>query len=230
MTSIPARNGTLHPTLLTLVNQTLMADQLRLYLIDGCEVPSSQIDVPWDQLRFGGLTPQIYWTTDHGPLTKLSAAVDPAVPGDALIVTVDDDILYDSNWLETLVDASKAIPNEAIGFSGWNAWRFLNDPDGGQYVWATTYDACDVLEGWPGAAYRKRWFGADLFAMPEAFRYVDDVWISGYLHKRGVKRRVIRQPMAHPKPSAIPGLHDRSDFVELNRQAARLAFANRTEA
>lgn len=238
MTSIPSRNGTLSPTLLSLVNQSRKPDQIRIYLTEGCERPRAEAVWYWDEMKYPSnkrgvddLTPQIFWTTDHGPLTKLSAAVDPSVPGDALIVTVDDDIIYDSNWLEVLTDAAKAMPDEALGFSGWNAWSFLNDPDGGHYVWATLYDACDVIEGWSGAAYRKRWFGADLFTAPETFRYVDDVWISGYLHKRGIKRRVIRQPMCHPKPALeqLVGLHDRSDFVELNRQAARIAFANRVE-
>src|ERR1700693_99287 len=149
MTSIPARNGTLSPTLLSLVNQSRMPDQLRLYLIDGCARPKGQTVYYWDELTYGtraggSMSPQIYWTTDHGPLTKLSAAVDPSVPGDALIVTVDDDIIYDANWLEVLVDNATAIPDEALGFSGWNVYSFLNDPDGGEYVWATLYDKCDV--------------------------------------------------------------------------------------
>lgn len=226
MTSIPARNGTLLPTLKTLVNQSRMPDQIRLYLTDGCRRPYATGVYYFDELDFEGLKPQIFWTTDHGPLTKLSAAVDPGVPGDALIVTVDDDILYDSNWLEVLVDAAKALPDEALGFSGWNAYSFINDPGGGSYVWAQYPDKCDVIEGWAGAAYRKRWFGTDLFDPPEAFRFVDDVWISSYLHKRGVARRVLRPPMARPKEKQVAGLHDREDFIELNRQAARIGFAS----
>lgn len=221
MTSIPARNGTLIPTLMSLIHQSQMPDQIRLYLTDGCQRPKSDIGMHFDELSFGGLTPQVYWTTDHGPLTKLSAAVDPGVPGDALIVTVDDDVIYDSNWLEHLVSTAKALPEDALGYSGWSIHDLIR---GGTYAWPKVGETCDVLEGWAGAAYRKRWFRPDLFVTPKEFFWTDDVWISSYLEARGVKRRVIRTPMAKSIDHDRLAIHKRPDFVEINRRASRIGF------
>lgn len=225
MTSIPARNGTLVPTLTSLVNQSRMPDQIRLYLIEGCERPMSAVYY-FDELTFGVSTgqavrPQIFWTDDHGPLTKISAALDPGISGDALIVTVDDDIVYDSNWLEVLVDAASKSPDEAIGCSGWNIHNLIR---GGTYDWPKLGETCDVLEGWAGAAYRKRWFETGLFKAPEEFWWVDDVLISSYLEERGVARRVIHVPMAKPLEHKRLAIHKRSDFIEINRRAARIGF------
>lgn len=208
MTSIPARNGRLTPTFASLRSQTRLPDEVRLYLGPGCAPVSDATCV---------------FVEDRGPVTKLMAAVDPAVPVDALIVTVDDDILYEPTWLETLVAAAEASPSAAVGRAGWMVADFLHSEHHGYFIWAQE-DTCDVLEGWAGVAYRKNFFDETIVEPPPEFRLVDDVWISGRLHRSGIERRLVRPVMAVPDPKGLPGLHNRSDFVKLNRKAARLAF------
>jgi hypothetical protein len=209
MTSIPARNGRLASTLASLQSQTRLPDEIRLYLGPGCALVADVTCVDVE---------------DRGPITKLSAVVDPEIPDDALIVTVDDDILYEPTWLETLVAAAEASPGAVVGRSGWLVADFLRSEHHGYFIWAQE-DTCDVLEGWAGVAYRKSFFDGSVLEPPPEFRLVDDVWISGYLYRRGIERRIVRPPMAIPDPKGLPGLHNRSDFVKLNRKAARIAFA-----
>lgn len=210
MTSIAARNGTLGPTIESLKAQTLKPDQIRLYIDGTCEDPPDVM--VWD-------------TRDRGPLTKLSAVTDASLPDDALIVTVDDDVIYHPRWLEVLVSTATIIPDEAHGMAGWNVRKFLDGS--GDYEWPKHSDgeSVDVLEGWAGVAYRKHFFGLDVWDVPDGFRYVDDVWISSYLNKRGITRRVIRTPMCTAPDHDLEAIHKRPDFVELNRLAAIKGFS-----
>lgn len=204
MTTVPARRGTLGPTLYSLKRQTLAHD-LRIYAGPCCDVPQNL----WVPYR------------DHGPVTKIAAVLDAVVPEDALVVTVDDDIIYEPTWLETLV-AAAARHAGAVGFSGWSADRFRAGEH--EYRWHKPGETCDVLEGWCGVAYRRAWFDPSILEPPEPFRLVDDVWISSYLARKGIERRVIGWPLAAPKQDPLPGLHDRVDFKAMNARAALLGF------
>lgn len=212
MTSIPARAGTLGPTLASLRAQTRPPDEIRLYADDGVPCPP--------ELDRGCLYP----TADYGPVTKIFAVLDRRLPDDAIVVTVDDDQIYQPIWLETLLAGAAAHPEAAIGMAGWNVAGFLADPIAGTYHWARPETTCDVIEGWAGVAYRPRWFATDILNPPKDLRWVDDVWISAYLHQRGVPRYVVHTPMCQSTNVDQPGLHNRHDFVELNRRASVLAF------
>jgi hypothetical protein len=175
---------------------------------------------------------------DHGPGTKLLGAIEHlGAPSDALIVTVDDDILYDPHLVEALLAAHAQHPDDALGFRGW-----LLDARGG-IAHPGDFRAhrfVDVLEGWAGALYPRRCFGTDLhdarLRCPSCF-WVDDVWISGYLAERGVVRRLVarheaglRLPRLSPS-SAIDALRDHPDKLARNAAcAARFAFRQRSAA
>lgn len=213
MTTVPCRNGTLGATIRSLQEQSLKPDQIRLYLTPGCEsVPSVNC----------------VWTSDLGPITKLSAVRECELSSDAIIVTADDDQIYAPNWLSTLVEGAKQYPNEAVGLSGWNVSHFLRDPVRGTYEWLNGPGPCDVLEGFAGTAYRKSFFADDVWSIPATCRFVDDVWISGYLFRRGIGRRVVGKKLQQSTAHDQQGLHTRSDFVELNRKASVLMFKQAT--
>ena len=113
MTTTPARNGTLGPTLYSLRMQSLSRGDLGLpwlwiYASKECDVPRE------------------YWVPSHdyGPVTKIAAVIDSTIPDDAIVVTVDDDIIYERTWLEQLVAAAETFPACAVGFSGWHVQPF----------------------------------------------------------------------------------------------------------
>lgn len=207
MTTTPARNGTLGPTLYSLRMQSVPDVALRIYAALDCAVPTESW-VP---------------SFDYGPVTKIAAVVDTTIPDDAIVVTVDDDIIYERTWLEQILAGAETFPACAVGFSGWHVDRFRRGEH--DYRWARPGAACDVLEGWAGVAYRKLWFGPEILMPPSDFRLVDDVWISSYLARKGIGRRVIGQGTpAAPAQNGPPGLHDRADFKAMNERAALLGF------
>lgn len=97
LTSYPARIDTVHKTIKTLLNQTLKADRVILWLAEeqftNRKLPENLID-----LKEKGLT--IEWCEDMKSYKKLIPALKKYP--DAIIVTADDDAYYKSNWLELL--------------------------------------------------------------------------------------------------------------------------------
>lgn len=212
ITSVPARNGTLDPTLESLRNQTRPPDEIRLYLGPGCE------RVQWTKDDRPPLV--CVPTIDHGPVTKLSAAVDPCVRADAVIITVDDDIVFAARWLETLLGYVDKHPDDAVGMAGWNADVLLST---GRYERAS--GPCDVIEGFGGVAYHKWFFGPDILLPPPQLKFVDDVWISSYLHRLGIVRRVVpgQEKFVDTTRSSIQeGIHTKNDFDLSNKQGVKL--------
>lgn len=216
MTTHAARNGTLGPTLKSLADQSIKPDRLYIYAAPGTDTDSILSCIERDDRTKVSV---VEAAIDLGPIMKLSAVLED-VPADSLIITVDDDIIYQRDWLMTLLIACAAHPDKAIGFSGWSA-RYLVEDD--CYSWAVPLAYADVLEGWAGAAYRARFFTPGVFKAPKQFRNVDDVWISSYLNRRGIFRYVAATPLCTPT-NATKGLHDRPDFKQLNREAARIGF------
>ena len=217
MTTIPSRVGKLDQTIESLLAQAFKPDEIRLHLTPATGIPRESA------LAWGAHVTAVPVEQDYGPVTKLYAVTDKQLDPSDLVVTVDDDIVYKPEWLAMVVGAAQTFTDDAIGFAGWDVKRFLDGS--GVYIFKSAPSFCDVLEGWAGAAYRVRFFdGVDIMRPPPAFHFVDDVWISSQLHKRGIKRRLIAFPQAKAIEGNGPGLHTRHDFVELNRQAAILGF------
>ena len=210
MTTVPARNGTLGPTIDSLRRQTRPPDDIRLYHGPGCD-------------PYNDPTVTCISTRDRGPVTKLSAVADPGVPADAIVVTVDDDITFRPDWLATLLQYTSDYPDDALGMAGWNAAPLIT-----RRIFERATGPCDVIEGFAGVAYRKWFFGPEVLDPPASMKFVDDVWISSYLHHAGITRRVVHraETLVDIKRSVDSGIHTRPDFLELNRQAALTAFVS----
>lgn len=236
MTSTAERAGTLGQTLKTLVDQSLQPDGLVIALPPGVNFVEEH---DLSKYPLFEKTRIVRLSNDRGPVEKLAILEhDRSLVDDDVIVTIDDDILYHPDWLKTLVAGAHEFPDDAVGFSGWDASGFvrastlgLKDDKSDDFVFPRAPCTCDVLEGWAGVAYRRRFFYIDpvlsfasvLSPLP-MFKLVDDVWISWHLHRRGIKRRLLGGMMAQPKPDGLPGLHNRADFVKMNREAAIVAF------
>jgi hypothetical protein len=219
MTTLPARSAMLVETLQSIRRQTVKPDGIYIYGVRGAVKPPG-----FDEVAFYA---DCY---DAGPVTKLTAVHHPCLADDDIVITIDDDQIYEPTWLETLVAGARSYPLSAVGFAGWFAEPLLRTR---QYHFTKEPCVCDVLEGWAGVAYRVKFFRemeivaglsipspTHILYPPEECVLVDDVWISGYLKVRGIERRVIRTPMAKESKPGHPGLHHRPDFKAYNICAA----------
>jgi hypothetical protein len=144
-----------------------------------------------------GMTLQFLLDSDpYGPATKLLGALLLERDPQTVIITVDDDITYDPSLLQVL---STYIPSHAALCPACQT-RSLVSPDTGpkgmihdgswhRWFWAHNAKACPGwLVGWAGVAYRVGYFDSDIYnvSMPPACFFNDDVWLSGYLRRKGV--------------------------------------------
>lgn len=191
LTTIPERAHRLRPVLRSLLDQSEPADRLILALprrsLKGTAYPSaSSLDLP------KGV--DVLECNDLGPATKLLPALE-AEP-DAVILIVDDDVIYPRNLLETLLQAHRCMPDAAIGYRGVKLAgdRHFADLD---HIFATGLcepSRVDVLFGTWGYLLAPHILPASVrdftHAPPELF-WVDDVWISGQLARVGIPRFVV---------------------------------------
>jgi hypothetical protein len=131
---------------------------------------------------------------DFGPATKLLPVL--RIEPSALIVAVDDDVIYPRDFLETLLLSHRSMPKAALGFRGWRMEPNI-EPCDFDHVFATAVSMptdVDVLLGtWgyliPPSAFDDSVFDFERF--PPEVRWVDDVWFSGHLARRGIRRCVV---------------------------------------
>ena len=102
LTSYPARIGTVNQAIESLLNQTLKADKVILWLAPE-QFPNKEKDLPQQllDLRDKGLT--IDWYHDIKSYKKLIPTLQKYP--DAIIVTADDDLLFERNWLSYLYNS-----------------------------------------------------------------------------------------------------------------------------
>ena len=109
LTSYPARISCVPQVLKTIFNQTLLPDEIVLWLGKD-RFPNRLADLPEELKNFiekGELT--IRWVQDIGPHTKYFYAFKEYP--DALLITVDDDILYQETIIESLYQSYLQHPN-----------------------------------------------------------------------------------------------------------------------
>lgn len=192
LTTTPARARYLAPTLRSLLDQDLKAERIVLALPrvsarDGTPYPApAELGLP------EGI--EVLPCKDIGPATKLLPAL-LAAP-EAVLLVVDDDVVYPRDFIRTLLSAHQHMPGTVIGYRGVcleDGVRFGDLP----HVFASAQAvprAVDILFGTWGYLVPPGALDAavhDFSAAPAGVRNVDDVWISGHLARRGVKRCVI---------------------------------------
>ena len=204
-TTLPNRIGQIKPMIDTLLAQTVKPDEIHLwipkYVKRTKETTPENIIPPFIRQK----EIKARFCEDFGPHTKLIPTLKEAKDPNTMIITADDDTLYPTRWLESLINYANNHPDHCVGFRGRTFSRrkfpllgfrrplrykgselfFSDKPNFSAEV--------DIVTGCWGALYR-RWFFdeqlLDLKLCPPAF-FNDDIWNSGHLAKKGIKRMVI---------------------------------------
>lgn len=198
MTTLPSRWDMLRTTLISVRRQRLRPDRVVVCVPPRSVREARDYLIPsW--LAGDGLAEAITVAEDLGPATKLLGVLPAVTDPDAIIVTVDDDVAYHEQILEKLVDHALRCPDAAIGFAGFDAGRLIAEGEYDAYNETRPRSAdpavVDVLEGWAGVAYRRRFFDGSAFdrrGFPDDVFFVDDVWLAGCLARRQIRRLVFR--------------------------------------
>jgi hypothetical protein len=229
LTTIPSRAGSIAQTLESIESQTIKPDIICLNIPEICRrEPKRNYEIPNSVLQNRAVN-IIKTSYDLGSSMKLLPVLDYEDDPDSIIITVDDDHEYKEQFIETLLQYERLYPDCALGFNGWLVEPLIEE---NRYVFIEEYlekpVLADVLEGYRGVLYKKRFFDRSVFnyrGFPEIAHRVDDVWLSAHLAKRGVERLVL--PGVYSREHELPrGLHKSLSFKRYNRRMAK-EFARR---
>jgi hypothetical protein len=237
LSTVPDRINNLRPTIRSLLKQSRPPDEIVLAIPEFSIREQRPYPVPehvsrWPRLRV------LHCRRDWGPATKFIPIVREELAvgrGNTLVMVVDDDRIYPRDALETYLHYNEQLPDAALCFRGAAMPRNLDWLD------AKMIRASELREPQPAAVItgcgsyliQPRFFDESLWdysQAPQGAFYMDDIWISGCLTRRNVKRYVV--PASAMMRSVIRqrrtlSLHDVPNGRQYNNNAT-IAFFGKT--
>lgn len=198
LSTVPGRIANLGSTIHSLLEQTRPLDEFVIAVPEFSireqrpyVVPESIARLPHVRvLRCG---------KDWGPATKFIPAVREELAAgrsDTLIMVVDDDRVYPRDAVETYLYYYQQLPDAALCFRGAAMprnldWRVARMRYGDEIRQA---HRVAVVTGCGSYLIQPRFFDQSLWdysGAPYGAFYMDDIWISGWLSRRGVPRYLV---------------------------------------
>lgn len=202
LTTLPNRYDYLLKTLQCLQEQTVKPDVIYL------SIPhkAKRLNQEYPSLPENPCT-VVRCPEDYGPICKIYGALIHEQHPDTIIITVDDDVLYPIDFIETFVNKSKIYPDAAITGTGVllgnNGFFSINTTMKNFTKWngligfnIKNYRCVDVVQGFSGVLYKRRFFDHNDNLYKNLFTYTndldifksDDILLSAYLCKKKIKR------------------------------------------
>lgn len=225
LTSYPARMYDVHYAVFSLLNQSCKPDKIILWLTKN-QFPNGELDIPKKVLALKEYGLEIGWCEDAiKSYTKLLPALS-AYP-DAIIVTADDDIYYDADWLKKLYEeysvsdgktiiahrCHKIIFNNKGQMLPYRKWFFSAEDNSLSYL--------NFLTGVGGVLYPPGVLYKDIFNI-DKFRKLspsaDDVWFWAMAVLNGTKIKIIKEPchLVYTNSQRELGLNDDGTLMSGN--------------
>jgi hypothetical protein len=198
LSTIPSRFKNIKKTIISLQNQTIKPFQIILNIPLKYKRFHNSISDK-DIKRLQKKCPSLYihrTKNDYGPGTKLMGALE-MIDSDSYILLVDDDIIYHPKTLETFI--SFTLNGCASSMSIYHLHYELLHPLG-----------FDIGQGWNGFFIPSK-IKDDIFRFYDIIKdeervfFDDDVWISYYLNKKGVKIMKVKE-LTHQEHNHIDAL------------------------
>ena len=198
LTTLPDRIANLEPTLQSLLEQTRPPDEIVLVIPQFSLRQKREYAIPSYLDRISRLR-IMRCEKDWGPATKFIPTIQEELAagrGKTLIMVVDDDRIYPRDALEIFLHYHQQMPDAALCFRGALMPRSL--------VWflPKIFRASQIREvkrvavitGTASYLIQPRFFDAALWDYsnaPASGFYMDDIWISAHLDRRGVEKYVV---------------------------------------
>jgi hypothetical protein len=195
LTTLPDRIFNLEPTIRSLLNQTRPPDEIVLAVPENSLRQGQSYSIPKYLSQFP-MVRILRCQTDWGPATKFIPLIQEELAAgrtDTLIMVVDDDRVYPRDALETYLHYHQQFPNAALCFRGGpmprNFYWFLPKLFLGSRIREPKRVA--VITGCGSYLIQPYFFDSTLWNYsdaPASAFYMDDIWISGHLDRRGVQK------------------------------------------
>ena len=183
LTSYPARIGTIHETISSILSQTVVPERIMLWLAWE-QFEHKKDDLPSDLLKLEAYGLEILFCDDLKPHKKYYYTM--ADYPDAIVITMDDDVIYPSDTIEKLKEsyikhprAVSAMRVHRMSFTGgvldpYESWGFNDD---------SFYDSPSLLAmatGVGGVLYPPHCFSSEIFDKQDIYDtclFGDDLWL-----------------------------------------------------
>lgn len=207
LTTLPGRYPVVEKAIDSLKQQTLQPDAI--YLTIPKKAIRLDLEYPEPPSTLQSKCQIVRIDTDYGPLTKIYGGLLKSSSPNDIIITVDDDVEFEPTYIEKLVEKARKHPTEAICatgaligrglysisiYSSINVFKATNFISG--FVVPNNGRLVDIAYGVGGVAYRRFFFPdqpeklMNISSISSALFHNDDVLISGWLSRVGVKRRL----------------------------------------
>jgi len=205
LTTIPSRFDRLNVVLDSLHNQTRKPDKIYLYVADYYERFQLKTDfglLPGFLQNYNLL--DVKHGKDYGPISKLFVSLQNELDEDTVIVTCDDDMIYEQEWLSKLEENYDRLHGSAVGYRGRVFGKTLRYAHTGAVVSnGVSKDTCvDIVTALRGWAYKRGFFEDKYIREWERVKvehpyifFNDDIWISGNLKKKNINKIVFSGPI-----------------------------------
>ena len=243
MSTIPSRLKYLSKTVDSLLNQNVRPAEIRLY------VPKTYRRFPDEVIQPELVDSRVRLCVvekDLGPLTKIAYAAEEFQGADIELLACDDDMDYDSNWIELFVQERVREPDACLVQSGGFVFNFsemsgrycklphakfkgflyrlFRVASGLRWKPRTPYmksGYVDIGEGWAGFFVSPKFFTPEFKNIPEEIFLVDDIWISAFLASQGVDIWLIKNAL-RPRTSAVARIDALNMLVNADEERAAL--------
>lgn len=191
MTTTPARINKIWPTLNSIALQSQQPEKIYLWIPKSFKrfAHATIQTLPNFMQHYTNL--EVQWIEhDYGPATKLLPCLQHIAYQQTKLIIIDDDRIYPPHFIEDLLTYERLDPCAALGIAG----TIMHGPQRCEYRATKKLALVDVLLGYNGMLVKPAFFSEAVFQYPpnlsEAF-YEDDVWLSGHLHQRNIRRLLI---------------------------------------
>lgn len=202
LSTVPSRINNLSATIRSLLKQTRPPDEIILAVPEFSIREERPYVVPEYVLRLPRLR-ILRSEKDWGPATKFIPVVREELAagrGDTVVMVVDDDRVYPRDALATYLHYTAELNEAALCFRGAAMPRTFDWRDA---IMTKGNDLREprsvaVITGCGSYLIQPRFFDESLWDYSEAPRgafYMDDIWISGWLARRNVKRYAVPTSM-----------------------------------
>jgi hypothetical protein len=197
LSTVPDRINNLTPTIRSLLRQTRPPDEIVLAIPEFSVRERRHYVVP----KYISRLPRVRILRsreDWGPATKFIAAVQDELAAGRrnTLIIVDDDRVYPRDALETYLYYSEQLSDAALCFRGaampatldWDDAKMIRAGELREPRPVAVITGCGSYLIQPRVFDKSLW---DYSAAPQVAFHIDDIWISGCLSRRGVKRYVV---------------------------------------
>jgi hypothetical protein len=197
MTTIPERLDHDHPmglrrVIYSLLNQNWKNYEIHFNIPKVSEKTQKPYNIPkWLTELSQKSNLRIFSTKDYGSITKIYPTLERIPNPEQIIITVDDDLVYESRLIEEHIRLRNDDDSVAWGFAGLNnIGEKFKDARDRFVIGVNDKVKVGILEHYKSVSYRRKMFGQDFNEEFIKKGWADDQLISAYMGMKGIKKIV----------------------------------------